>query len=76
MFDRFRGVTRVYLDQMELEDMAIFKLCLIAFGVLFGVVTPKKSRPLVALLAGITFVATYIPLMVNLLMIFFPKQED
>ncbi len=45
------------------KDIGIFKLCLVALGMVLGMSIPEKRRNLPLLLAAGAFTATYIPLM-------------
>lgn len=47
-----------YVNEMELEDIAIFKLCLIAFGVLAGLALPARARRSSAIFAAFLFLGT------------------
>lgn len=52
------------------------KICLCAVGILLGLLVPSRHKPKVAILAGIAFVATYIPLMADFLpYLLEPKEE-
>lgn len=56
------------------KDVAALKLCICALGVLVGLVIPARRRKLAAILAGVVFAATYVPLMVKFLP--FLKDEE
>lgn len=63
MMDSLLGAGRLYIKDMDLEDVAALKLCLMALGILMGLGIPLKGRRAAALLAGLLFVGTYIPLL-------------
>ncbi len=56
-----------YIAQMTWKDLGLVKLCLCSMGVLLGLATGKKARKWVALVAVVTFLATYIPLILDFL---------
>ena len=56
-----------YVSEMSLWDVAGLKLCLAALGVLVGLLIPRRSRRLAAVVACLVFFATYLPLMVRFL---------
>ena len=51
-----------YAAESTWRDFALVKICLCAVGILLGLLVPSRHKPKVAILAGIAFVATYIPL--------------
>ena len=60
-FDRGKA----YIRECDWKDLALVKFCLCAMGVLIGLFVPEKKRKIPLILAGIVFLATYIPLMVK-----------
>lgn len=52
-----------YLQECDWKDMALLKFCLCAMGILIGLCVPKEKKKYPFIIAGIVFVATYIPLM-------------
>ena len=54
-----------YIRACDWKDLALVKFCLCAMGVLIGLCVPEKKRKIPLILAGIVFLATYIPLMVK-----------
>ena len=58
---------RLMLKDMDLEDMAALKVCLLAMGTLLGLSVPFRWKKPAALLGSFLFVGTYLPLMVRLL---------
>lgn len=53
---------RLMMKDMDLEDMAALKLCVLSLGVLVGTGIPRLSRRPVRLLAGMVYVGTLVPL--------------
>ena len=51
-----------YVRNMDMEDIAALKLCLVSFGVLAGIAVPRRARQAAACLAGIALVGTAVPL--------------
>ena len=65
-----------YAAESTWRDFALVKICLCAVGILLGLLVPSRHKPKVAILAGIAFVATYIPLMADFLpYLLEPKEE-
>lgn len=54
-----------YVKESDWKDLALIKFCLCAIGVMIGLSIPREKRKYPFLVAGIVFVATYIPLMVK-----------
>ncbi|MBN7774278.1 hypothetical protein [Clostridium aminobutyricum] len=54
-----------YIKKLTWKDFALIKLCLCSMGILIGLAIPKKASKPVAVTAGATFIATYIPLMMK-----------
>ncbi len=54
-----------YIRECDWKDLALVKFCLCAMGALIGLCVPEKKRKIPLILAGLVFLATYIPLMVN-----------
>lgn len=52
-----------YLKEMDLEDMAVLKICLLSMGTLVGLSISSKGKKAAAVLAGLLCVGTYVPLM-------------
>jgi len=52
-----------YLKEMDLEDLAALKFCLLSLGTLMGLGVSKKMKKPVGLVAGLLFLGTYVPLM-------------
>ena len=52
-----------YLKEMDLEDMAVLKLCLLSMGTLVGLGIPLRGKKATAMLAGLLCMGTYVPLM-------------
>lgn len=53
----------LYLKKMDLTDVALLKFCVGALGVLIGLGAAKHHKKGFSFLAGLVFVATWIPLM-------------
>lgn len=54
-----------YIRECDWKDLALVKFCLCAMGVLIGLCVPEKKRKIPLILAGLVFLASYIPLMVK-----------
>lgn len=67
MLNKWLAAGRLMLKDMDLEDIAALKCCLLSMGVLAGIAVPAKSKKAAALLASFLFVGTYIPLMTKFL---------
>lgn len=65
-----------YLQACTWKDLALLKFCLAAMGVLIGLQIPKKHRITASLVAGLVFLATYIPLMSKFFRVTVSGQES
>lgn len=63
MVKKWLAAGRLMVQDMELEDVAALKLCLLSLGVLLGLALPRRKRPTFALFSTIVFIGTYLPLM-------------
>ena len=54
-----------YIRECDWKDLALVKFCLCAMGALIGLCVPEKKRKIPLILAGLVFLASYIPLMVK-----------
>lgn len=52
-----------YVAESDWKDLAMLKFCLAAMGVIIGLSIPEKKKTTASRIAGMTFLATYIPLM-------------
>lgn len=76
MLNKWMAAGRLMLKDMDLEDIAALKFCLLALGVVMGVSIPARGRKPAGLLASILFVGTYIPLMTKFLAALTRTEED
>lgn len=60
---KFLELGNRYAAKSDWKDFALTKFCLCAMGVLIGVHVPVKQKKCAGILAGVVFLATYIPLM-------------
>ena len=67
MLKKWCDAGRLYMKDMDLEDMAALKVCLLSAGVLFGIGLPLKWKKPAALFGSFLFVGTYLPLMTKFL---------
>ena len=65
-----------YIAQSDWKVIAVLKLCLISMGILIGVQIPRKHKKCVLTICLITFLVTYIPLMIKLLRLFLSALDD
>lgn len=63
--EKFFELGNRFAADSDWKDFALTKFCLCSMGVLLGMVTPKKIRKGVRKLAFLTFLGTYIPLMLK-----------
>ncbi len=56
-----------YVEQMDVKDVGLLKVCLCSLGILVGLVIPKRYKTKVAKVAGIAYVCTYAPLITKFL---------
>ncbi len=64
-----------YLREMDLGDVTLLKICLIALGVLIGLGSAKRHKKAMSLLATFAFVGTWIPLMGKFFCIILKSEE-
>lgn len=76
MLDKWLAAGWLAIKDMDLEDVAALKLCLMALGILIGLGIPLKKRSAAAVLSSILFVGTYIPLMVRFFGALTRTRED
>ena len=62
MFGMLEAVNRCLKD-CTWKDMALLKACVCAIGVLTGLMMPSRKKWIVAWIASLAFVASYVPLM-------------
>lgn len=67
MLEKLCTAGRLYMKEMDLEDMAALKFCLLSMGMLFGIAIPLKWRKPAVFFGSALFIGTYLPLMVKLL---------
>lgn len=63
MLNKFCAAGRLMMKDMDLEDMAALKVCLLSLGALGGMALPLKLKKPAAFFASTLFLGTYIPLM-------------
>ena len=61
MVKKWMAAGRLMVREMDLEDVAALKLCLLGLSV------PRKKKPAFALFSTLVFIGTYFPLMVKFL---------
>ena len=67
MIQKWLSAGRLMVRELELEDMAALKLCLMSLGLLLGLSVPRRKKPALALFSTLVFLGTYLPLMVKFL---------
>lgn len=67
MLKKWCAAGRLYMKDMDLEDMAALKVCLLAAGTLLGLGIGKKWKKPAAFFGSVLFVGTFIPLMTQFL---------
>lgn len=76
MFKQWCDAGRLYMKEMDLEDMAALKCCLLSAGVLFGIGMPLKWKKPATVVGSLLFVGTYLPLMTKFLGCLTKTEED
>lgn len=61
------GYVQGYIKQMNMLDLGLLKLCLLAMGVLLGIAVPKKLRDYIAIAASSIFTGSYVLCMTKFL---------
>ena len=64
-----------YLRVCDWKDFAVLKFCLCALGVLMGLAVPTRRKKPAAIIAGLIFVVTYIPLIAKFLFVLRSKES-
>lgn len=72
MVDKYLDAINDCLEDFRWQDVVLFKICVCAFGVMLGMVLPKRWRRVVLIAAILTFTAACISLMSKL----FPAFRD
>ena len=67
MVKKWMAAGRLMVRELDLEDVAALKLCLLSLGTLLGLAVPRKKKPAFALLSTLVFIGTYFHLMVKFL---------
>lgn len=67
---------RMYMKDMDLEDMAALKVCCISLGVLMGLGIPLRSRRAWGVMTSFLFLGTCIPLVSKFLFTLTHPRED
>lgn len=55
-----------YVVEFDWKDIAIFKICLAAFGVMIGISLPRKKKKSILVVSGTVFVVATIALFARL----------
>lgn len=66
------GLLNDYVLECDWKDMALFKTCVCAFGVMLGLSLPKEKKKPAMIVSGLLFVVTSAMLAVRLLEEFCP----
>lgn len=75
MLNKWCAAGRLMMKEMDLEDMAALKICLLSMGLLGGIALPLKWKKPGAFFGSVLFIGTYLPLMTRLLG-YLTKTED
>lgn len=59
MLQKWMIAGKHFVNEMELEDIALMKFCLIAFGTLVGLAIPKGTRKTAGFLVAVVFLTTW-----------------
>ncbi len=59
-----------FLETSDWKTLAVMKFCLISLGVMLGMCVGKRHKRKVFAVAGLVFLATYVPLMLKLYKIY------
>lgn len=76
MLQKWMIAGKRFVNEMELEDIALMKFCLIAFGALVGLAVPKGTRKTAGLLASVVFLATWGTVMCRFLASLTRRERD
>ena len=65
-----------YAASSDWKDFALTKFCLFAMGIIVGTLLPDSCRVYVWCIAGLVFLATYIPLMAKIFRIMKEMKQE
>ena len=69
---KYLNDAKEYIQSMDVSDMTLVKLCVLALGILSGAAVSEKHKKAVVVVAVLIFIVTYIPVMVK----FFGKMVE
>ena len=58
MVKKWIAAGRLMVRELDLEDVAAWKLCLLSLGTLLGLAVPRKKKPAFALFSTLIFIGT------------------
>lgn len=74
MRELLEGADR-YCKQSTWKTFAVLKTCVLSLGLMMGMALPKNWKKVATIIAGIVFVVTYVPLMIEFYRAMFAKDE-
>lgn len=72
--DYMTKVAEAYLKDMDIYDISLLKICLLALGMMIGIALPIRDKRSWVLALVVVFLASYIPLMVDFIPYFFKDE--
>ncbi len=69
--DFITKTAEAYLKDMDIYDISLLKVCLLALGMMLGIALPIRDKRSWVLALVVIFLASYIPLMVKFVPYFF-----
>lgn len=72
MVNKYLDAMNDCLEDFRWQDAVLFKICVCSFGIMFGMLLPKRWRRAVLIVSILAFTAACIPLMSKL----FPAFRD
>ncbi len=67
MISKLLDLSTRYLQESDWRDLALFKICCIAFGICVGICVKKEDKKTLGIIALVVFALTYMFIMAKLL---------
>ncbi len=64
-----------FIADSDWKTLGMMKACLGSLGIVIGILVPKNAKKFVAIIAGLMFIASYIPLMLKFVEAFTRNDE-
>lgn len=72
--DFITKTAEAYLKDMDIYDISLLKVCLLALGMMLGIALPIRDKRSWVLALVVIFLGSYIPLMADFIPYFFKDE--